>query len=423
MLVEFRVKNYRCFKDWQTLSMVASNDPSLPDHVIQPAPDSVSKLALLRSAVVYGPNASGKTTLLDALFTMQFLVMESDRQKPEEEIEVTPFLFDPASAKEPTELEITFIESGIRYQYGFSVDRRRIHHEYLFAAPRGRTVMLFERTGDAAMEKDTYSFGSSLKGQNKKMSEMTRPNALFLSVAASLSHPTLSTIYKWLATKAIGIQASRIPRRSLFFHPEDYHRNLQELLQIADLGIADYRVTEVASDQAQEMSTGQGDEKAIGSSKLKTFKIEMVHRGQTSPIDLPIDDESEGTQQLFTLGSLILDVLARGRVLFVDELNASMHPLLAREIVQMFHNPAVNKCNAQLLFNTHDVSLLDHTLFRRDQVWFTEKDNRGEAHLYPLSEYSPRKGEALSKGYLQGRYGAIPFLGDFSTLLATEKCA
>ena len=132
--------------------------------------------------------------------------------------------------------------------------------------------------------------------------------------------------------------------------------------------------------------------------------------------------ESEGTLQMFAVSTPILEALEKGHVLFIDELDTSLHPLLVRSLVEMFHNPDINRCNAQLIFNTHDTTLLDQSLFRRDQIWFTEKDADGAADLYSLLDFSPRKNEALAKGYLQGRYGAIPFLGDFSFPAAEGEC-
>ena len=428
MLVEFRVSNYLCFRDEQVLSMVASADDALPDNVIEPPEDSVSRLRLLRSIVVYGANASGKTKLLEALqFVRRFVTTSANLSEGETDrpISVMPFLLDPEFSSQPSEFELTFIQDGVRYQYGFVADNRHVYGEYLYYAPKGRTAMLFERSWDAEKDEETYRFGSSLKGQNKSLSERTRSDALFLSVAAAWNHPQLSHVYAWFAQHLRGLQAQRIMLRPFVIREsEEYHTSVQKMLCAADLGITDYQFSETSQPAGafvlHEPVSGEPD---TAKSPKRFFRIEMLHvatDGNTVPI--PIDSESEGTRLLFVVGTQILEALENGYVLFIDELDASLHPMLVHALVEMFHNPDINRCNAQLIFNTHDTTLLDQSLFRRDQVWFTEKDADGAAHLYPLLEFSPRKNEALAKGYLQGRYGAIPFLGDFSFPAAEGEC-
>ncbi|MHB0856722.1 MAG: AAA family ATPase [Anaerolineae bacterium] len=420
MLVEFRVRNYACFRDEQILSLVAGPDKTLPDNLIQPP--GKSKLELLRSAVVYGANASGKTKLLDALMTMCSLVRYSFRREPNTEIGVVPFAFDSESAIEPTQFEITFIQEGVRYQYGFEADSRRVWSEYLYAAPRGRTVLYFRRDlgeEDSGSLHD-YTFGASLTGQNVKIREMTRENALFLSTAAALNHPMLASVYGWFSQRVGGVQAPNIRSWAAFAGrlQDEHHAGVRDLLRLADLGISDYMIEQV--DYEQDAPPKIADR--LGSTKPKQVSITMLHNVEGSDVSLSLLAESHGTQQLFALAPYVLDALTNGMLLVVDELDASLHPLLARALVEMFHDPRVNRCNAQLLFNTHDTPLLDQNLFRRDQIYFTEKDQQGAAHLYPLMDYSPRTNESLAKGYLLGRYGAIPFLGDPAILFPDEGC-
>jgi AAA15 family ATPase/GTPase len=424
MLVEFCLKNYCCFRDEQTLSLVASSDNSLPDNVIETDPAKPKRLRLLRSVVVYGPNASGKTKLLDAMHFAGMLVVSSASEKPGKELDNQPFRLDNTTRGQPSEFEFTFIYEGVRYQYGFAVDQKRVHREYLYASPHGVSVLYFDRSLDEDGATETYKFGPSLKGQNKQISEVTRSNALFLSAAATFKHPMLIAPYTWFEDKLEGTQGHLAFLGGGF--DEDFHAQISALLRMGDVGISDYVITEIPA-TPRDVSEGQTrrgrrlTKKNAEGDKVDII-VEMLHStpGGES-VGLRLDDESYGTIGLFFSATPLLRALNQGQVLFVDELDASKHPLLVRALVELFHNPEINKKNAQLIFNTHDTSLLDQTLFRRDQIWFTEKDGTGTSHLYSLLEYSPRKSESLAKGYLQGRYGAIPFLGDPS-LLNEEKC-
>jgi hypothetical protein len=431
MLIEFRVRNYLCFKDEQVLSMVASaSDTSLPENCIEA--HHGLKRRLLRSVVVYGPNASGKTKLLDGLNTLNALVQDSARLQPDERLPVAPFLLDIDTRGAPSEFEVTFFQDDVRYQYGFSVTRERIWREYLYAAPHGRTVPYFDRQWDPESKNEEYAFGPSLRGENQRIRGLTRPNALFLSVAATFNHPMLSGPYAWFAHKLVGVKAPLELYRALFWRPtlpkESNHERIKQLIQAADLGIDDYRlkVMKRVSSGADATTSSTGDQDRVQTAEAKTDlqeEIEMLHRtADQGMVPIRLHDESNGTIQVFNLSERLLDVLSRGGVLYVDELGMSMHPALVRELVGMFHNPEINKCNAQLIFNTHDTSLLDRDLFRRDQVWLTEKDANGAAHLYSLLDFHPRGDAALAKGYLQGRYGAIPYIGDLASIFAESKC-
>lgn len=227
-----------------------------------------------------------------------------------------------------------------------------------------------------------------------------------------MNHPILTAAFNWF--NCITYEPQRTASAYLLDKiDEQYHPELRELLRFADLGISDYRLREIRK-------PGMG---SAGLLDIPGEEVEILHgaTGQDA-VAFPLTQESNGTRQILYLGQRILAVLERGGLLAVDELDASIHPLLVRAIIELFHNPGINRAGAQLIFNTHDTTLLDPTFFRRDQVWFTEKDVHGAAHLYALLEYSPRKGESLSKGYLQGRYGAIPFLGDPSMIFDKELC-
>jgi hypothetical protein len=400
MLIEFRVKNFKSFKDWQTLSMVASADKSLPENTT--TVESLGNRRLVRSAVVYGANASGKSNLVDALHFVSNFVANSAARKPGAEIPVEPFLLSKSNATAPSEFEISFISDGVRYQYGFSVDRQRVYEEWLIAYPKGKAQTWFERPVDDFDDPEQWYFGSNLKGEKKRLVSLVRQDTLFLSVAAQFSHKQLATIYNnwfgyrlrivWpqtLIENAEGQFTAKLVKDS-----QEIHDGISSFLKKADLGIFEVLVDT--------------------NPKTKHLEVKMRHRAQGNDepgVVFTFENESRGTQRAFILIGPWIQTLAEGFTVVVDELESSLHPMLARMLIEMFHNPELNRHGAQLIFNTHDTTLLDNELFRRDQVWFVEKDAGGASRLYPLLEFSPRKDEALAKGYLQGRYGAIPFLG------------
>jgi uncharacterized protein len=295
--------------------------------------------------------------------------------------------------------------------------------EWLYAWPSGKKQVWFER------EEQTFKFGEHLKGENKIIAEVTRPNASFLSAAAQHKHPQLATVFAWFQSiEALNLRKSRynIPPFSSWLAAQlaaasplgkdandqtlfpgekmisRFRDALRDFLKQSDTGITDLRV------ERKEM---------LDSVLPSRPRYSLKHQSDAGDAWLPLEEESNGTQTLFHIAWPILSVMERGGLLLVDEIERSLHPCLARKIVDQFNDPATNPRNAQIIFATHDTNLLGTTLgepaLRRDQVWLTEKDATGATVLYPLTDYKPRKAENLERGYLQGRYGAIPFLSDF----------
>jgi AAA15 family ATPase/GTPase len=432
MLIEFRVKNFKSFMDEQTLSMVASSEKSLPQNTI--STPALRRVRLVRSAAVYGANASGKSNLVSAVQFVGDFVRNSAKRTPDALIPVQPFLLDTESNQRPTEFEISFVREGVRYEYGFSVDVERVYGEWLIAYPKGVAQTWFERSSNPGATEDDWYFGRYLKGEKNKLIPLTRQNVLFLSVAAQFNNPQLTVVHEWFS-KMLHIIGPGIPSGFLEFMTSrrvhenaDLHSRIRNLLKVADLGIMDFSIVEKAAlKPAEELPEETPDElkkivkplsKLAGDKQLSVSVQHQVMEGDSTSVAFDLEDESQGTRRLFGIGSLLFYVLEEGAVLVIDELDASLHPALARELVRMFHDPKLNPNGAQLVFNTHDTTLLDLTLLRRDQIWFTEKDKSGSTHLYSLLEFKPRKTEAISKGYLQGRYGAIPFLSITEGFLA-----
>ncbi|NMB89091.1 MAG: AAA family ATPase [Chloroflexi bacterium] len=415
MLIEFKVKNFRSFREEVTLSMVASADKTLPDNLIS-VPEFGGR-SLLHSAVVYGPNAAGKSNLIAAAQFVDEFVNTSMERKVNSPIEATPFLLDTEPNTDPSEFEITFIDDqNVRYQYGFHVTTRQVVREWLVAYPKGLPQTWFEREQAVNAEPSWY-FGRNLKGKNSQVAELTRPDVLFLSNAAQLNHRQLGRVLEWFQRCLRVIDAPDSPYFSTYTaarakEDEQVQKLIRNLMVAADFGITDFEVREETftdKDFPDDIPVELRD-RLINKKHLDVYMRHAMEAG--TEVSLPLEEESRGTQRLFALSGPLVEVLTNGWTLFVDELDASLHPFMVRFLVELFHNSQANPRGAQLIFNTHDTTLMDCCVFRRDQIWFVEKDHQNCSHLYPLLDYSPRKDEALAKGYLLGRYGAIPFLGE-----------
>ena len=433
MLIQFRVENHRSLRDEQVLSLAGSDKAGA--HVLRA--DGVGE-AIVPVAAIYGANASGKSNVLAALAFLRGAVVDSQRQWEVEGTPQDPFRLS-GKAKEPSLYEVDIAVDGVRYRYGFQLSASRVEEEWLFAWPHGRKAVWFERDGDR------FEFGKTLHGENEAIRSLTRPNSLFLSAAAQNNHVTLLPIFRYFAawrfslTQRLGSfvgggLSSELVRR-LSVHGDDEDRSaILQLLRGADTGILDVRVElpdlafSQLTSQAERLGTlpakGERDPWA-GISVYRTIHalsgqtVLFRHRAaEDGDAWLPLALESAGTLALLELAPHVIDTLRSGGLLCIDELEASLHPSLALRLVQMFNDPQQNLKNAQLVFATHDTNLLGSIVgepaLLRDQIWFTEKDDTGGTHLYPLTDFHPRKEENLERGYLQGRYGAVPFLGDLA---------
>lgn len=413
MLIEFSVANFRSIRERQALSLVAGAGPEHREsHVFDP--EAPNTPALLRSAVIYGPNAAGKSNLIMALrFMADFVRDSANATMPGDKIAVVPFAMSADVDPTPSEFELNFVQAGVRYQYGFAVTEQRVESEWLLAFPEGRSQRWFERSEKGAK----WYFGPNFQGQKKLWQEATRDNALFLSTAVRFNAEQLLPVFDWIRHTLRVITYARVsPSFSIdqCHNDEAQKRRIAQFISAADLGITDVHVrtrtfdpAEVPDDQPLRGLIVKGME---GKEVAEVHFSHGVMEGRDVLFDM--DDESGGTQKLFALAGPWLDVLDKGWVLFVDELDTSLHPLLMRHLVALFNDPATNRHNAQLVFSTHDTSILDHDVFRRDQIWFMEKDREHQSRLYPLTDFNPRKEGNLERGYLQGRYGALPFIGE-----------
>ncbi|WP_047550079.1 AAA family ATPase [Methylotenera sp. G11] len=409
MLLEFRVGNYRSIRDEVVFSFVASSDKKLPNHVMVTGLKGLP--SAVRSAAIYGPNASGKSTLLYAFNYMRAVVAESATAMQLGQVfNVQPFKLDADFAKRPSTFELSFILGGIRHQYGFAITAERIVEEWLLVYKTAKPQQWFRRVFDDKSQHYTYNFSSHLAGPRKLWQEATRPNALFLSTAAQLNSELLGPVFRWLVEQPVYFGAGLVPLpdyTTALLQNEAGKSAVRDFLIAADISIAEILTIPRQGFHQNIVFSPEGTQ--VTREEKELLIPQFVHKTDKGVASFELHEESEGTQRLYALAAPILDVLEHGRILIVDELDSSLHPLLVRQLIRLFNSLATNPNGAQLLFTTHDTSLLDKSLFRRDQIWFTEKNRDQATCLYPLLDFSPRETEAWEKGYLIGRYGAVPF--------------
>lgn len=420
MLIEFSLANFRSLRERQTLTLARAKGEELAKTNTFTT-KAVNEFQLLRSAAIYGPNAGGKSNFLLALQVMKKLVVESaTRLRRGDKLPVTPFRLSKATQGAPSEFEVLFIVDGVRYQYGFAATEQRIHEEWLLAYPRGRAQRWFGREWDKHKKQYNWDLGNQLSGEKQLWQKSTRENALFLSTAVQLNSEQLQPIYDWFRTTLRMANLSGwSPGFSASLCEQEDKTKVMEFLHAADLSIEDILVerkpfdaTELPDDMPNYVKKALAEE--MGDKEL--VDIKTVHKSdEGEAITFDFDEESDGTRKLFSFAGPWLDSLANGYVLFIDELHDNLHPRLVQFLVQLFHNDETNPKNAQLVFTTHETSILNQDVFRRDQIWFCEKDKRQASVLYPLTDFSPRKGrENLELAYFSGRYGALPYIKPLS---------
>lgn len=315
---------------------------------------------------------------------------------------IHPYAFDEEHRHLPSKFDFTFVINHVKYQYGFSADSSKIYDEYLYKYSSKLPSLIFERTNT----KD-YKYTKSNESKLKQYEEKTAPNKLFLATATNWNCELTKEAYLWFA-KGIDTYNNAnfnitLDALEVFAHGGDSLQSfITSLLKTADINITGYSI------DSQTKNLPEGLLKAYA---LRTNHI-VTNDDTTCEYTLPFDAESEGTKRIFIFGPIIKDALENGRTIVVDEIDNSLHPLFLEYLIQLFNSRETNPNKAQLIFNTHSVETLSLDLLRRDQIYFVEKNHEnGVTELYSLDEFSPRKTENVRKGYLQGRYGAIPNIG------------
>jgi uncharacterized protein len=405
MLLEFTVGNYLSFKDKKTLSLEATAIKEFEDNVF-----NVGGYKLLRSAVIYGANSSGKSNLLKALNTMREIVINSANKSSTDEIDTVPFLLSTETENQPSFFEVLFLIDGIRYRYGFELNRKYVHAEWLFERKgSNKEKALFVR------EKDTIEITNNFN-EGKGLEERTRANALFLSVVDQFNGTLSKKIIFWFKNQLIvsGLQHEKNRDLNDVFLKESIIAIwIENFLSTLGLGFEELALIETENSKNYIATYHNKYNKAGNILGKHEFRL--------------LEQESAGTNKLVDIAGHIGVALLAGRLTVIDELDAKLHPLLTIAIVKLFNSPEHNSKNAQLIFATHDTNLLNYGCFRRDQIYFTEKDRFEATDLCSLVEYKEpdgtkvRNDRSYEKDYIAGRYGAIPFIGNFSNLLDNGK--
>ena len=399
MLLNFSVENFRIFRDRTTLSMEATPDNSHEDELlITPAVRS----RVLRSAVIYGANASGKTKFLEAMELMRNFVMGSFGHMPNTRLNHTPFLYDKKCASKPTSFEADIVTDNVRYVYGFSYDHVRITEEHLIAYPSGKKKVIFERTGS------DYRFPSNAKEQTMNAKKV-RENVLYISVAAQFNHFESLEVYKWFMNGLFPVIQTSDEYLSDTLRLSRTNKKFEKLI-IKALRIADFGISRVYDRNDRRKDTDP--QASINSFVPEIPDIWVEHVVNGSRVEMPIMNESSGTRRFLSVIGPAISCLLDGRVMVIDEIDMSFHTDVCEWLVGLFNDPSENANGAQIIFNTHDVELMDLESIRRDQIWFTIKDwQNNEAQLRRLSDFKGvRKDLNIRKAYRNGSFGAKPFI-------------
>lgn len=427
MLLQFKFGNFRSFKDIATLSMVASKDKKFQEsHVFQ----LTDKVNVLRSAAIYGANASGKSNLIKAIMFMRRFVLISSKEtvSSKEKTNVEPFLLDAESENEPSTFEVVFTIEKDRFRYGFQLNSEKVINEWLFCAFGGKTKesQLFTRENS-----NDFDVKPAFKGAAKIKKELSvKENVLFLSLCSQLGVEIADKIISQFFSKIGIITGSETIGYEDFtvkkMDEKDYLNFYVELLKKADTGISDLKKTEkivTEKDLPEEMP--ENIKKEFLESKIIDVAAKHIKYNKEGDILEEVffhmgRQESEGTHQLFCLAGPLFNTIKKNRIIIVDEFSTKLHPKLARAIIDFFHNIGkgtdFSNSESQMIIATHNTDIMTNLFFRRDQIYFVDKNNKESSTLYSLSDFKLRKDSSFNKDYIAGKYGAVPSIGSFDDL-------
>ncbi len=424
MLIEFSVENYKSIAERQTLSLVAGTRSKKSRSTSFETGNSLAPY-LLNLASIFGANGAGKSNIVLGLeFIQDMVTYYPNRLSALDKIPTVPYKLDSCFIHEPSEFEIIFIHNEILYQFGFAVNRDRVISEWLFEKPnkKGSTLKeLYRREFDETENKYLYEYPSPrLTGHKKVWEESTGKNTLFLATAVKMNSEVLQNAYEWFYTQLRPL-SSKFGFNDEFTSKQVIEKKnkgkILDFLAAADTNIHDLEIEEVEveyDDRLQEMFSREIIEK-FKEQTLTSFNVQTVHKMRDNNLcKLELSEESEGSQKIYSYSGLWLDVLENGKVLIIDELHRSLHPNALRFLISMFMDPQINKKNAQLVFTTHDTSILISHLLNNDQIWFVEKGKNLASELFNASDFNSREFSTMQKAYLDGRFGAVPKIGAVS---------
>lgn len=415
MLIEFSVGNFRSIKEVQTLSMAAapivSKSKEIDDTNVVKASE---KWNLLKSKAIYGANASGKSNIIGAMLAFIAIVDGSVKDERILRKYIEEFKLSSDCDDKPSFFQIMVLIDGVFYRYGFEANKDHILSEWLFGIPGKKEVQFFVREGkDIHINEKHFAEGSKLKG-------LVREDALFITVAKSLNGEIAKRLTDFITSIAVisGLFVQEVYRNALSYLLEESDRlRIVNMLKIADTGILDIRKFDIPQMEDTDNSSKNNHDTKSEKSVVATthYKIDEKTK-QKSLVGFDfLKNESEGSKKMFEISPIILYALEIGAPVFIDEFDARFHPLLSKKLVELFNSKENSK--SQFIFATHDTNLLDASLMRRDQICFVEKDQSGASHFYSLADFKGVRNDAsFEKDYIRGKYGAIPFLGDFNTI-------
>lgn len=427
MLIYFSCANYLSFKDEVTLNMLASAPVKefQDDNIFQ-----ADRYKLLKSAVIYGANASGKSNLIKAMSKMVQIIDNSAKNlQANETLGIEEFKLNSETIGKPSKFEICFFVNDIKYRYGFEADNDTIKSEWLFYSKKIKETPLFLREGDDIEVYSKFEGGQGLE-------ERTRNNALFLSVCAQFNVKTALKILDFFfclnIVSGIHDELYKDLSVSMLLDKNENKNSVKSFIAEADMNILSIIAEKetVSKEHLPEDMPQEIKDRLTGKELTSVSSVHNVYDAEGEIVDKKIfpfnKNESEGTKKFFHLSGPIIDTLKNGKMLVIDEIDARLHPLLTKQIVKLFNSKETNPANAQLIVVSHDTNLLGSGFLRRDQIWFTEKDYSEATDLYSMVEYKlpsqkkVRNDAAYQKNYIDGRYGAIPFIGDFSAIWSDE---
>ncbi len=415
MILSFKVSNHLSINDEQELSFIASNlkDDFRPIQEV----GNPTKFNVLPAVLLYGSNASGKTNIVKSLSRMMGEIKNSHvRRDPDSDISRRAFKLDIECEKKPTTFEIEFLFEGIRHSYGFTFNNKEHLSEWLYWFPQGKPSKLFER------DRSEVSYGRSLKGRNKTIADLTRVNSLYLSTAAQNGHKQLGPIAAYLSN--IKLKTQITVDASSFIDSEEISLDKRTInfLEKINTGVCAFQKkaskvnekTKILSLGFMKLMSENFDDFPTDIEDIPDSQntIKLGHKSKNGEIIyFDLDVESAGTRRLLHILGPVFEALDGGNAIIIDEIDASLHTNACELIFAMFNDKKINKNGAQLIATTHDTNLLKSDFIRRDQIWFTQKSKVGTTKLYPLTDIYTKKQDNIEKGYLQGRYGALPFEG------------
>ena len=418
MLIDFSFENFASYRDAVHFSMKATADKTNEKGSVS----GVGKDRILRCSAIYGANGSGKSNFVHAFIYVHRIVSDSKSVK-----DWNPsgnyFRLDNSSKTKPSYFELNFNYDGLKYRYGFESNLKKVFSEWLFVSKSTRETKLFTREGMKV------SLGKSFINASKLVSHL-KSDRLFLNLADENKILDAENVVDWIKFTRIqsGIfdtSGSLYTRHILKDHDEEDRQKILNILKTFDTQINDIYIINKDTHERVE-KTDRVKKKSMLSRLKKTrarYDIAITRKAYeggkvVGETQFELGEESNGTQRLVGLSALLIDVLDHGYPMVVDELEAKLHPLITKKIIEIFNSSKLNKSNSQIIFTTHDTNLLAGNGLRRDQVWFTEKDKRGLSHIYSLAEFKPRKDSSFEKNYIEGRYGAVPYLGNINDILS-----